>query len=570
MTRSVWAGWRAAFLASIVFVGIAFHGVILFLPPGFNADAATECLRCLDALRGRGGFSFTDFHGYRVYLHSLLPLWLPFASLGPQVFPVRLLLLLYDLLAVWGVWRLGALWLPKGGERFALLFALFSPWLAEPFSVTVATTAAFPAAGIALAEDGDKKRVFWGHLLLGLSFYGYHTARVGAAVYLLLFICLRRRELKQRAIPFFVTALLILPTAVMGTAFPSYRKLFVFPREPASISLALERLKDGFLSWGPDGIVCGGIFLAAFVGILLWSYGGLRAQRGAFSLLWILITGTSMLGAVWMAPYLRPRIVLHAAPAVLLACAYLAVYLSKRWPVLSWVLTGALCIHGAVLHVWRMGWHRSIERGGWDHGVCAAHELLKKEDADWIHVDCRMDDQLLFLSDRSLPMDDAVFPRTGGATYPWLGYAAKDGVSLYCFWADSPEKNPFRELFPRSKAQCVVRGWRGGRAVEIYRVDHTWTPFQRHVLERAGRMALNQEADFWRKENDLWKAASLYEQILERYPESQDAPSAGLKAGLCFLQGGRIDAGLKILHSVAKRYPETQEAATASKILDKM
>jgi len=562
--------FRSLFLCLIVALGIVFHALILFLPPGFNADAATEALRCLDALKGRGGLGFIDFHGYYVSLVSLLPLGIPFSLWGPQVFPVRLLMLFYDLLAVWGIWSLGRRWISPEGGTFVLLLALYSPWLAQPFSVNVATAVAVPVAGIALAETGERRRVLLGHLMLGWSFYAYHTARLCALLYLVLLFILRWNSLKDRVVPLILTACAILPATVMGTLFPSHRKLFLLPRGTVPLSNLGSRLREGFLGWGPEGIACAALSLGALLGMVLWCRTAWRSREPRLACLWVLLSCCSLLAAMYVAPYMRPRVVVHAAPALILACGYLLARVQRTWTLVSWAWLGLICLHGVFLHAFRLRWEGSTARGGWDQGMVEAYRAIRELDADWIHVDCRMDDQLLFFSDRSLPMEDAVFPRTAGATYPWLGYSVKDGASIYLFWADSPEKNHFRQLFPNERTRDVIMDHKGNRQVEIYLVEHDWSLLQRRVLERAGQSALTQEAEFWLGQDDPLKAAALYREILDRFPQSEEAPVAGLKAGLCLLQMGRLDPGFEILSRVVESYPDTREAWTARQVLDRV
>lgn len=546
-------------------VGLFCHGMILFLPRGFNADAATEALKALDFFQGRGSLTFLDFDGYSVWLLPLWPLVLPFKLFGPHVWPVRVLMLGYDLVAVWAIWNVARRWFGRDVARVALGLALFSPWLSEPFSVTVTTAASLPMLGIALSESRRQVSRVFGYLVLGVSFYAYHTARVPAILYLILVLVFRRQEIKERALPFFLCAIAIVPAAILGGLSSTHRKLFAYPQwlTPGEI---WERTRTS-LSWGTEGLASPLFALLCLVSLVLVARDILKQSEGRLQNFWILGMGGTALLAFITAPFLRQRVLLHASPALFLAIALALMRIPDTWRIFRGIFFFFLLGPAGLVHVLRMTDPRAESSGGADYGPCEAVPHLKELSPEWIAVDYRMDDQMLFLSDRAFPMDDAVFPRTGGGTFPWLGYAPHSGKCAYVFWSDSLEKETFFEWFPGVRPCRVIEFHRGGRALEIYQVDKAWNPDELRRMEQAGIQYILKEGDFWKNAGDAQKASCLYNEILTRFPQADEAPSAGLKAGICLLESGQDREGITILKTVAGAYPWTEEAVVCQQVI---
>ena len=84
---------------------------------------------------------------------------------------------------------------------------------------------------------------------------------------------------------------------------------------------------------------------------------------------------------------------------------------------------------------------------------------------------------------------------------------------------------------------------------------------------------LSDNAQFWIAETYYWEkdyenAILSYEIVLKKYKDSQKAPNAFLKQGLCFIEIGDKKTGKIILEQVQERYPDTREATLAKKYLD--
>ncbi|MEO8276149.1 MAG: tol-pal system protein YbgF [Thermoanaerobaculia bacterium] len=103
--------------------------------------------------------------------------------------------------------------------------------------------------------------------------------------------------------------------------------------------------------------------------------------------------------------------------------------------------------------------------------------------------------------------------------------------------------------------------------LQLQRLDEAAAGFRRFLAENAGS-DLADNAQFWLAEGDLRRgdvsgALTGFRSVVERYPEGNKVPDALLKIGACLTSLGEADSAATVYRELLTRFPESAAAEAA-------
>jgi len=472
------------FLFSLTVLGILFQTTILFIHTGFNSDAAATSLLTYDIIsQKRWIFFSSSAHTEKplVFLISpITPLVLIFLIFGFVDWGVRLVIVIYNLLSAFFLYKLTGLWFNEKTARISLVLFLFSPWVMNQFNLFVPTAFLFTVMPVYLHQIAikDKKYLPIAYSLLGLSFYFFPTVKIVISFYLLLYFFFNPRRFFERSnvVSFVLFILIILPWLFFILS--SSQNEIIFRPEPASFSL--------------EFVVCF-IYLLVFITpfLLVAFYHTFEVLKRIvlekkFDFVNVFLSGwlLSVFFAIYFAtPYLRPRVIYYSAPAFIILSSWVYSRISREN---IYMVLSAFALSGIIIHAALSFDKYAIMPMGNEYGLDKVTEyLMSRDDVGWIYTDLRMDKQILFYSKRKLPLMETKYPRMDSPTFPWLDYRSQvdisNGCYYYSFWTNLELAHIKREVYllgedhflrihnGSSPVYSVDYPW-GDRAINVYRI----------------------------------------------------------------------------------------------------
>jgi hypothetical protein len=454
----------------LVVLGIVFQAATILLPAGFNSDAAAVSLLGYDMVdRGEWIFYSNAAHTERALvfpISAVTPIIPIFLIFGFVDWGVKATIVLYNMASAFFLYKLAKLWFDEKTAALSLVFFLFSPWVVQQFSLWTPTAFLFTVMPIYVHQLAVKDRRYlpMAYSLMGLSFYFFLTAKIVVCFYIALYFLYNRKSFleKTNILSFTLFVVAILPW-IFFTMYSPQKEIIFRP------GLALPNVNwlvtTAFFFITPH-------LFAAFVCVPKAIIRVVRKEeRGFVPLLlsgWLL----SVIPAIILSPYLRPRVIYYAAPAFIVLSSLFYSRLKQGHlyaGVLSFVLFGAL-----VSGVFATDPH-SMMPGGSEYGLDeAAAYLMSAEDVGWVYTDYRMDKQLLFYSQRKLPLRETGYPCLDCPTFPWKGYYPEANISKGCyhylFWAGMEDEEYFTSHYPDSKKTYDVAYPSGEPAINVYKI----------------------------------------------------------------------------------------------------
>jgi len=472
------------FLFSLIILGILFQATILFIPAGFNSDAAATSLLAHDIIsQKRWIFFSSSAHTEKSLIFPIspiTPLVLIFLIFGFVDWGVRLTIIIYNLLSAFFLYKLTGLWFNEKTARISLVLFLFSPWVVEQFNLWVPTAFLFTVMPIYVHQMAlkDKRYLPMAYSLLGLSFYFFSTAKIVVSFYLLLYLFFNPRRFSEKSniVSFVLFILVILPWLLF--TFSSSQKEIIFRPEPASFSL------EFFIS-----LIYLLVFITPFLLVAFYHTFDILKRivlEKKFDFVNVFLSGwlLSVFFAIYLAtPYLRPRVIYYSAPAFIILSSWVYSRVSREN---IYTALAAFALSGIIIHATLSLDKHAIMPMGYEYGLDRVTKyLLSRDDVGWIYTDLRMDKQILFYSQRRLPLMETRYPLMDSPTFPWLDYRSDVNISTGCyyysFWANleraylKPDDSLLSEdHFLRihngsSPVYSVDYPW-GDRAINVYRI----------------------------------------------------------------------------------------------------
>lgn len=457
---------------SLVALGVIFQTTILFIPQGFNSDAATSSLHAFDIISQENWIYFGRSAHTEVVLRFIISpvtILIPiFLTAGFVDWGVRAAILVYNLLSAFFLYKLGRLWFNKRVALISLVFFLFSPWTMSHFNLTVPTAFLFTVMPIYLHQIAvrDKKYLPIAYSFLGLSFYFFVTAKIIISFYLILYSLFNPKKFLERSnlISFVLFLLIILPWLSFNLSSP--QKEIILRPSFLNFKLPLEYFL--FIS---VAIITPFLFSSFFMAsdYLKESISGRANFPSIFMGCWLF----SVIPAIILTPVaFRARVIYYAAPAFILLSSVFYDRLSRDRLI---VILLSFAVSGIFIHSYLSSEELASRPMNFEYGLDkVTNFLLMQEDVDWVYTDLRMDKQILFYSQRKLPLMETDYPYLDMPTFPWLKYVPeneiKEGCSYYVFWADYKYEEFFLGEFEDQIAVYYVDYPSGKRAINVYRL----------------------------------------------------------------------------------------------------
>ncbi len=472
------------FLFSLIVLGILFQTTILFIPQGLNSDAAISSLIAYDIISQGKVISFTtSSHTAKSLIFpisSITPLVLIFLIFGVVDWGVRVTILFYNLLSAFFLYKLTVLWFNEKTARVSLVLFLFSPWVMSHFNLGVPTGFLFTVMPIYIHQVAlkDKKYLPLTYSLMGLSFYFLVTAKIVICFYLFLYFFFNQRRFfeKSNILSFILFILLILPWLFFNFP-PSQREIILRPEPGFSLDLASDIVYPFFFFITP-------FLFVAFIYVFDVMKKIMCDKR--FEFIPVFLSGwlLSVFAAIYLAPYVRPRVLYYSAPAFIILSSWFYSRVSREN---IYIALSAFAISGIEIHATFALDKSAIMPVGSEYGLDKVTEyLMSRDDVGWIYTDYRMDKQILFYSQRKLPLKETAYPHLDEPTVPWSGHYPPvniyHGCYYYCFWANLSEltyitfkdplldENQFLKMYNGSSPVYSVDYPWGDRAINVYRI----------------------------------------------------------------------------------------------------
>ena len=198
----------------LIILGVLYQSTILIIPPGFNSDAAASSLLAYDIISQKKWILFSNAAHTEVTLNfplsPITPLIFIFLILGFVDWGVRLVILLYNLLSSFFLFKLTDLWFSRKTALISLIFFLFSSWSMDQFNLVVPTAVLFTTMPIYAHQLSlnNKKYLPLAYSLLGLSFYFFSTAKIIISLYLLLYFLFNPKSIFNPSVSLFIITII--------------------------------------------------------------------------------------------------------------------------------------------------------------------------------------------------------------------------------------------------------------------------------------------------------------------------------------------------------------------------
>lgn len=462
------------FLFFLAVLGILFQATIVFIPGGFNSDAAFSSLLAYDTITQVKLISFaSSSHTEKSFfppISPITPLVLIFLVFGFVDWGVRLSIVVYNFISAFFLYKLTRLWFDERIARFSLVFFLFSPWVMSQFNLVVPTAFLFTVMPVYLHQVAvkDKKYLPVAYSMLGLSFYFFPTAMIVICFYLFLYFLFNQRSFFERSniLSFILFIIVILPWLYF--TFTSTQKELIFRPQPAMLS------PDFFVNFVYLFFVyITPFFLVAFYYVFDFLK-GVISKKG-FDFMSVFLAGwlLSVFFAIYLAPYIRPRVVYYSAPVFIMLSSLFYSRISREN---IYIVLSAFAMVGIAVHATFFLDRHAIMPVGSEYGLDKVAEyLMSKDDVGWIYTDLRMDKQILFYSRRGLPLMETEYPLHDMPTFPWLSYRSEVNIShgcyYYSFWANIEQT--YTTVDDSLLNEKHFLGIYNGSA-PVYSVDYPW------------------------------------------------------------------------------------------------
>ncbi|MBD3388493.1 MAG: hypothetical protein GF416_05425 [Candidatus Altiarchaeales archaeon] len=449
---------------AVCILGALFYMTLLFLPRGFNADAAMQSVFAFDILKGEKltHYNATGYLEYLTFIYPLLPFY---ALLGHQEVLIKALIVAYELVFIVFLYKLVRLWYGVNAARYAAFFALFSGAMTFVFSPYLSPATTIPVIAIYLLESGGRKRRFLGFVLGGVSYYYYyHMPFYVILVYVVVEFIFNPGRIRRDYTALAVAALIVLPGFQATLANPSADKTlngFLVGADTSHLGWHEYRkdLEAVFQSNYKLATINPVLTALTALSILYFIFKALESgdrvrfiyenKSAVFAVLFFLM----LFPVLFYAPYVQPRVYRFALPAFFILAGVFVGKVSR--PGAARIMLVSLLVIYAGVDVYNhfdyVTSRKSISPGEFEYGLGEASSYLMMQNPRKVYVDHRMEHQLRFYSGDKLPVREV---NTMGK------------CSYYVFWSNNRENTFDRPN--RKVVKTIDYPW-GEPAIRIHR-----------------------------------------------------------------------------------------------------